>query len=746
MAFIRKKVLKTFNQAVPPLSKTEKEALESGTVGWDAELFTGKPDWDVLLGLPKPELTEEEKAFLEGPVEELCAMIDDWEISNSEERDVPPYIWDHLKKHKFFGLEVPKEYGGHGFSTLMHSEVLMRVGSRSMSAAINVMVPNSLGPASIVLHYGTDEQKKTLLPRLCSGQEIPCFALTEPKVGSDATSVETKGTVYRDSNGKIRIRVDNINKRYITLAPVATLVGLAINLEDPENLLGQGEKPGITVALVSRNTPGLEIGNRHKPMDAAFQNGPIRGAIEIGIDDIVGGLKGVGKGWPMLVEQLSVGRGISLPAVSTSSAKLAARAVGAYSRIRRQFGLPVGKFEGVEEAMARIAGLSYLADAARTATVQMIDRGENPAIPGAILKYHLTENARKAVIDGMDVLGGKAVMAGPQNLLANIYRGMPIAITVEGANIMTRNLIIFGQGSVRAHPYLLKELEAAAQKDSDKAAKDLSKLLRKHVANVMGNAARSFLLDVSNGRGSKPPVDDVDTAQYYRHVNRLSASFNLAANVTLGLLGGDLKRKERVSARLGDVLSHLYLASCALRHYEVQGRQKEDLPLVEWACRYSLNKAEEALEDLLDNYPNDVVAKALGFMIFPRGRLVKKPSDKMDHAVAKIIYNPGEARDRLTAGIFLPGHNQGDDPLYRIEKALDLTVRTEYLEKKIKTAQQDGSLPPASSMDELLKKAIFHGVISDEEEKLFREADAARNAVINVDDFAPVKPRAPAPK
>jgi alkylation response protein AidB-like acyl-CoA dehydrogenase len=622
----------------------------------------------------------------------------------------------------------------------MHSTILVKVGSRSLSAAINVMVPNSLGPGSIITHYGTDAQKAKWLPRLADGRDIPCFALTEPHVGSDATSIQTRGTVTRDADGKIGINIDNINKRYITLAPIATLIGLAIDLHDPENLLGKGEHPGITVVLVPRDTDGLEIGNRHRPMDVAFQNGPIRGKIRMNVEDVVGGLNGVGKGWPMLVEQLSVGRGISLPGVSTAGGKLASRTIGAYSRLRRQFGYPVGMFEGVEEAMARIAGMTYIADAARTATVQMIDRGENPAIPGAILKYHLTENMRKVIMDGMDVLGGKAVMNGPQNLLANIYKGMPIAITVEGANIMTRNLIIFGQGSVRAHPYMLDELAAAAQDDKDKAAQDLSALLKKHVGNVSANTIRSMT------RGTKSPVDDKDTAKYYRQINRLSASFSVAANATLGVLGGDLKRKERISARLGDVLSNLYLASCVLRHYEVQGRNKEDLPLVKWSVQHCLHNATEAMHELLENYPNKAAGLALRAAIMPRLRGVSRPSDRLDRAVVKTIYDPGAARDRLTAGIFIPGDNQPDDPVYRIEKALKLTVETEHLEKKLREAVKEGALPKDLPPQDLLQQAEWRKILTPEEVKQLQDAAKARDDVVNVDDYVPVQKRVPTPK
>ncbi len=718
---MRKFILKTFNSVMPPLSDSEREALEAGTVGWDAEIFTGKPNWDVLMNLGAPQFTAEEQAFMDGPLNELCKMIDDWEIMNGDDQDLPPEIWDFMKKNKFFGLVITKEYDGLGFSALAHSEIVQKLASRSLTAAVTVMVPNSLGPGELLAHYGTDEQKQYYLPRLADGREIPCFGLTSPQAGSDAGGIPDTGTVFKDTDGSLKIRI-NWEKRYITLGPVATIVGLAFKLEDPEGLLGDVGKTGMTCALIPRDTAGVQIGERHRPMDLPFQNGPNWGKdVVIPMDYIIGGQKMAGSGWRMLMECLSIGRSISLPSLSVAGAKYSGRTTGAYSRVRKQFKLPIGKFEGVEEALGSIAGNTYMMDAARVATAQMVDRGEKPSIPSAIIKYHLTEKMRKAVNDAMDIQAGKAVISGPSNLLSSIYKGIPIAITVEGANIMTRNLIIFGQGGVRAHPYLLKEIEAASQADQKKAAKDLTNLIFKHVASVIMNGGRSLWFGMSGGAFSKAPTKTKETRQYYKRINRMCAAFNLTANATFAIVGGGLKRKERISARLGDVLSNIYLASATLKHYETRGAIKDEIPVMKWACEQALFDAENAMVDLLDNYPNKFVAGLLKVATMPFGRLHKKPTDGMTHKAAQSILEPGDLRDRLTSGIYVS--DDINDPVGELEDAFRKAVVAEELEKKLARALHKGEADPLSAA----------------EHKLITDAEAARQRIIAVDHYKPAK-------
>lgn len=716
---MRKFILKQFNSVMPPLSETEREALESGTVGWDREILSGKPDWNVLMSLGAAKFTPEEQAFIDGPVEELCKMIDDWAILNAEDKDLPAEIWDFMKTKKFFGLVIDKNYGGLGFSALAHSEIVQKIASRSLTAAVTVMVPNSLGPGELLAHYGTDAQKDHYLPRLADGREIPCFGLTSPQAGSDAGSIPDTGVVFKDTDGSLKIRL-NWEKRYITLGPVATIVGLAFRLQDPEGLLGDTGKAGLTCALIPRDTPGVQIGERHRPMDLPFQNGPNWGKdVVIPVDYIIGGQKMAGQGWRMLMECLSIGRSISLPSLSVAGAKYSSYTTGAYSRIRKQFKLPIGKFEGVEEALGSIAGNTYMMDAARVATAQMVDRGEKPAIPSAIIKYHLTEKMRKAVNDAMDIQAGKAVINGPSNMLSSIYKGIPIAITVEGANIMTRNLIIFGQGGVRAHPYLLREIEAAAQDDKKKAANDLTRLIFQHVASVIMNTGRSLWFGMSGGAFSKAPTKTKETRKYYKRINRMCAAFNLTANATFAIVGGGLKRKERISARLGDVLSNIYLASATLKHYETRGAIKDEIPLMKWACDQALFDAENALVDLLDNYPNKLVAKMLKAATMPLGRLHKKPSDYATHKAAETILEPGEVRDRLTHGIYKTSDVK--EPLGELEDAFHKVMVADELEKKRARALHKGEADPLNDADRLV----------------IEQAEAARQRVIAVDWYKP---------
>lgn len=739
---LRKFIVSQFKKILPPLSQTEKEALESGTVGWDGELMKGTPDWSKLMKLPKPQLTEEEQAFLNGPVEQLCAMIDNHKVS--KDGDLPQEAWDFIKANGFMGLEVDKQYGGHGFSSAAHSAVVMKLASRSIAAAVTVMVPNSLGPAELIGAYGTDDQKNYYLPRLAKGEEIPCFALTEPEAGSDAGAMGAHGVVCKNEKGELGIRL-NWEKRYITLGPVSTLIGLAFKLEDPDNLLGKDKKDvGITCALVPSNLPGVEIGDRHAPMDLPFHNGPNKGKdVFIPIGNIIGGQEKAGGGWKMLMECLAVGRSLSLPALSTAAAKLSSYATGSYARVRKQFNSPIAKMKGIEEPLARIAGITYMMDAARQMTLQMVDNGEKPAIPSAILKYHLTEGMRTVVNDAMDVHGGKAVSNGPKNIFADLYKGIPISITVEGANIMTRSLIIFGQGAVRAHPYILKEIHATEEPDAKKGFKKLMGALAAHVANGARSFTKSLFHGVTRSVFAHSPVKDKDTKKYYKQINRLSAAFNMAAEASLGTLGGALKREERLSARLGDVYSNLYLASAVLWNYEKQGRPKEELPLVHWAASQALYKAEQALDQALRNHPNKMVGKLLHPVIFPTGKHLHLPSDGLESKVADTIREPGAVRDRLTHGIFKPVVQT--EVLGKLEEAFKASIESESLEKKLYLAQKAGTVSKELGRAAALEAAKAANALTEDEYAKLKRADALRRDVIAVDAFPQVKPAAAAP-
>src|SRR5687768_12649263 len=560
-ALISNHMLKIFRKILPQVSQTEQEALDAGTVWWDGELFSGRPDWDKLLAYPKPKLEAEEKAFLAGPVEQLCAMLDEWQITH-ELHDLPLHVWQFIKDNGFFGMIIPKQYGGLGFSALAHSEVVMKISSRSGTAAVTVMVPNSLGPSELLLQYGTEEQKSYYLPRLAKGLEVPCFGLTGPEAGSDASAIPDSAIIcYGTFNGNEKVLGMRVTweKRYITLGPVATLLGLAFKLHDPDGLLGGQKDLGITLALIPTDTPGVEIGRRHFPLDAAFQNGPNSGKdVFIPMEYVIGGIEGVGSGWRMLMNCLAVGRSISLPATSTGAAKLAARTTGAYGRVRVQFKMPIGFFEGVEEALARIGGHTYMMDAARMMTAGAVDLGEKPSVISAIVKYHLTERGRQVINDAMDVHGGKGICLGPGNYLGRNYQQTPIAITVEGANILTRSLIIFGQGAIRGHPYVLREIAAIAEPDEAKALHAFDEAFFGHAAFVASNKARALWMGLTRARFANVPATS-ETRRYYQQLTRFSSAFAFAADVSMFVLGGSLKRRERLSARLGDVLSQLYL-------------------------------------------------------------------------------------------------------------------------------------------------------------------------------------------
>lgn len=729
-------ILKIFRKTLPQISQTEQEALDAGTVWWEGELFSGKPDWHKLLAYPRPTVSTEEKAFLEGPVEQLCAMLDEWHITH-ELNDLPPHVWQFIKDNGFFGLIIPKEYGGYGFSALAHSEVVMKVSTRSNTAAITVMVPNSLGPAELLLNYGTEEQKNHYLPRLAKGIEVPCFALTGPEAGSDAGSMPDLGIVCRgEYNGQqdvLGMRV-TWEKRYITLGPVATLLGLAFKLRDPDRLLGGEEELGITLALIPTATPGVNIGRRHFPLNGAFQNGPNSGKdVFIPLEWVIGGREGVGYGWRMLMNCLAVGRSISLPATSAGSAKLAARTSGAYGRVRVQFKLPIGFFEGVEEVLARIAGNTYMMDAARVMTAGAVDLGEKPSVISAIVKYHLTERARQTINDAMDMHGGKGICMGPANYLARTYQQIPVSITVEGANILTRNMIIFGQGAIRGHPYVLQEINAANDQDKKQGLVAFDRALIGHIIFSVRNAFRSFFY----GLGSQyikgvPKGVLTDTAGYYQQLTRFSAAFALFTDIAMLKLGGALKRKERLSARLGDILSMLYLCSATLKRFEDDGRPVADLPLLHWSVQDALYRIQQAFDELLRNFPWHVLMRGgMRALIFPLGKRLAPPSDAISHTVAQLILQPGEVRDRLTAGIYVP--TADDEPLAQLEQAMECAVACDAIEIKMRDATKAGRLTAGN--DEKVTEALTCGVITQDEVALLEKMKVMRRRVIMVDDF-----------
>lgn len=683
--YLSQPLLNWMKHQLPPLSPTEQTALASGHVWWDSELFSGRPDWQRLDSLSINPLSSEEQQFLQGPVEEVCRQLDDWQI-NHEIYDLPAPLWDYLRQQGFFGLIIPQQYGGRGFSARAHSEVIMKMASRSITAAITVMVPNSLGPAELLLHYGTQQQKDHYLPRLAAGHEIPCFALTAPEAGSDASAIPDSGIVCRQTFNQqphvLGIRL-NWEKRYITLAPVATLLGLAFHLYDPDGLLGDKHDIGITLALIPTSHAGVEIGERHFPLAMPFQNGPTCGRdVFIPLDWVIGGREQVGNGWHMLMECLGEGRGISLPAVATGAAKVAARYTGAYARVRQQFGLPIAYFEGIEEPLARILGNTYLMDAGRILTATAIDQGQRPAVITALLKYQLTERMRQVINDAMDIAGGAGICVGPSNYLAGLYQAIPLGITVEGANILTRSMIVFGQGALRCHPFLLKEMNAA--QTDDLAAFD--EALRGHLRHTLGNLGRSLWYSLTKAKlavhGS--PY----TRHYYRHLARLSSHFALLTDYALFSLGGNLKQHERFSGRMADILANLYLCSAVLKHFEEQGEPEADLPLLHYACDLTINRTQQAMLAAFHNLPKRWLTGILRSLMFPYGKPFSPPDDELIHAVARLAIQPSATRDRLTTGIFIS--NDPQDRMGRIEDALHKTLAALEVEQELRVLMKTG--------------------------------------------------------
>lgn len=722
---ISKLIFSWARRVLPSMSDTEREALEAGDVWWDADLFTGNPDWSKLLDTPPATLTADEQAFLDGPVDELCAMLDEWKI-NWECRDLPPEVWDFIKQKKFFGMIIPTEHGGLGFSPYAHSEVVRKISSRSLVAAVTVMVPNSLGPGELLMRFGTRDQQNKWLPRLADGRDVPCFGLTSPEAGSDAAAMTDTGIICKgmyEGREVLGLRL-NWHKRYITLGPVATLLGLAFKAFDPDHLIGTQEDLGISVALIPTDLPGVSIGRRHLPAMQVFQNGPNWGKdVFIPLDYVIGGKERLGQGWKMLMTALAAGRGISLPSLSAAGAAFAARTTGAYARVREQFGIPIGKFEGVEEPLARIAATAYLIDAARRLTCAALNEGHHPAVISGIMKLHATERLRTVIDDAMDIHGGKAVIDGPQNYLGNLYRGVPVSITVEGANILTRNLIIFGQGAIRAHPYLLHEMIALGDTDKARGLDTFDKTFWEHIVHSFRTLSRAWGRSWSGGAFAPAPDDAGAVTGFYRQLSRYSAAFALCADMALLTLGGKLKRKEMLSARFGDILSELYLLSAVLKRWHEEGRQEADLALVEWCMATGFRTIEQRFADILANLPNRVVAILLKFMIQPLGAQARGPSDKVIHACAQLVLEPSVARDRLTQGL---SNVDDDGGPARLEKAFLLVTAAEGVFKRMRGAR----LRDADA-------AVRQRVITPAEAEQYKAAQEAVARVIEVDDFAP---------
>ncbi len=727
-------LLRFYRASMPELSSTERDALEAGTVWWDAELFSGAPRWQQLLDFPPAKLTAEEQAFLDGPVERLCGMLDDHRICNVD-KDLTPETWRYIKEQGFFGMMIPKEYGGKAFTNMGHAAVIMKIASRSISAALTVMIPNSVGPGKLLLKYGTAAQKDHWLPRLARGEEIPCFALTGPEAGSDAGALPDMGVVCRDAKGTLGIRLD-FEKRYISMGPIATVLGLAFKLQDPEHLLGEKTHLGITLALVPAATPGVKTGTRHDQLHMAFMNGPLFGKdVFIPLDMVIGGPEMAGKGWRMLMECLTDGRAISLPALSTATAKLATRVTSAYARVRRQFKLPISQFEGVREAIARLAGNTYAMDAARLTTLAALDQGHKPAVISAIVKYNLTDRARQVVNDAMDVHGGAALSLGPKNPLGPFHSYPQMGITVEGHNILTRNLITFGQGAIRCHPHLLKELEAAGNPDPKLALKEFDAAIFAHFRFTAYNKTRSLLHGLTGAGFAGVPTTPVALKPYYQQLTRMSAAFAYVTDVLLLTLRGELKRRERLSARMADIVSQLYIASAALKHYHEQGNQPSDLPLVSWVCEDSLYRIQQSFDALFKNLPKGWLTWSLRRVVFPLGMRFRAPSDELEQKVAALVLRPSLERERLTAGMYLPADMA--EKVRLLDEAFLRAVETRPLREKLRTAAKGKTLHAKG--DAQVDEAVQQGLITPGEAAALRTAEALRRQAIQVDDFATLR-------
>jgi len=734
LALLSQPLLRRIRKILPPMSDTEREAIEAGSVWWEAELFRGAPDWQQLQNYQMPALRDDEQAFIDGPVEQLCAMIDDWDITHRR-LDLPPEIWDFLKQHRFFGMIIPQRYGGLEFSAYGHSCVVTKIASRSNSVCVTVMVPNSLGPAELLLHYGSDAQKDYYLPRLADGREIPCFALTNPDAGSDAGAIPDHGVVCMvDHQGEqvLGLRL-NWEKRYITLGPVATVLGLAFKVFDPDGLLGGEEELGITCALIPADTAGITIGSRHFPLNAAFQNGPNRGKdVFIPMEYLIGGQDNIGKGWRMLVESLSVGRGISLPAVGVAAGKSCARNTGAYAHVRKQFNTSIGKFEGVEEALASIGGMTYMMEAGRLLTLSALDSGEKPSIITAILKCYNTEHMRQVINHSMDIHGGRGISMGPSNYIARAYQSIPVGITVEGANILTRSMIIFGQGAIRCHPYLVREMEAATRPESASADAAFDRALRGHVEYFMTNYCRAFVYGISASHLAPSPCSG-RIGDYYRRLGQMSAAFAVCSDMVLMILGGSFKRKEKLSGRFADALGYMFYASAVLKKFDADGQPRGDLPLVEWSAKYCLYQVQMALDEILRNFPIKWLGVIVRHSIFPLGLSLRQPNDSLSHRVASLLIRPGEARDRLTEGVYIT--DDPDDITGCLEDALHKVIKAEPIERRLRHDQvfQHGLENYQQWIDDLEST----GQVTTDEADILLQARLATMKVVRVDEFEP---------
>ncbi|WP_448662617.1 acyl-CoA dehydrogenase [Sphingomonas sp. CJ20] len=730
-----------FRRVMPRMSATEQAAIDAGTIWWDAQLFGGRPDWQSLLATPAPALTAEEQRFLDVETEQLCDLASDWD-STAVWQDLPPAAWAYARDKGFLGMIIPKRYGGLGFSAYAHSQVIQKLSTRCSAAAVSVMVPNSLGPAELLLHYGTDAQKDHYLPRLARGAEIPCFALTSPYAGSDAASLTDTGIVCREvwqGRETLGFRV-TWNKRYITLAPIATVLGLAFRVRDPEGLLGGADDLGITCALIPRDHPGVEIGRRHWPLNAVFQNGPTSGTdVFVPIDMVIGGRDQIGNGWRMLMECLAAGRAISLPSSNVGMAKLATGNVSAYAAIRRQFNVPIGAFEGAHEPLARMAGHLYAIDAARGLAAAGLDLGEKPSVVSAIVKYHVTERARIIVNDGMDLIGGKGVCMGPGNFLARAYQQIPIAITVEGANIMTRTLIIFGQGAIRCHPYILTLMRSAEAPGRDGLA-TFDRALFGYFGFLLRNAARALAfatparLLLGRPRGAAPEM-----AGYYRAATRLSTALALATDVSMATLGGTLKRRETVTGRLGDILSQLFILSAILKRFEDDGRPAADLPFVHWAARDALTRADAALRAVIDNHPSRAAALVLRVLVRPFGGSFAGPDDRVSAAVAQLVQTHGPARDRLLAGSWTP--RMEVDAIAATQVAFECYPAVAAIERRLRDAIRSGRIARLPQNYRQLAAwaadAEAQGLIGPTDRAVIERFAHHADLAVQVDDFAP---------
>lgn len=721
------KIIKAIN-LLPGISDTERTALEAGHTWADKDLFSGNPDFNHLMSQPYDKLSEKEQHFLDNQVQTVCEMVDNGQAY--KDGDLSKEVWEYLKKERFMGMIIPEEYGGLGFSALGHSEIVSKLGSCSIPLGISVMVPNSLGPAELLVHYGTKEQKDHYLPRLADGRELPCFGLTEPEAGSDAGSMKSKGEVFKNQNGDISVKL-NWEKRYITLGAVSTVIGLAVKLFDPENLLGKGTDLGITCFLIPSEIKGVVLGRRHDPLGVPFYNCPINGNdVIVSVDSIVGGPERAGQGWRMLMECLAAGRSISLPAQSVGGSKRGSLAVSAHAQVRQQFGLSIGKFEGVGEAMARIGAMTYLLEGMRVYTVGAVDQGIKPSVVSAIAKYQSTEIAREIVNDAMDVIGGGGISQGPKNLIADWYIASPIGVTVEGANILTRTLIIFGQGAIRCHPYAYQEVVAIEAND----LKAFDAAFSGHVGHVIKNLCRSLLLTLTRGRLASTPSSPM--AKHYRKLAWTSASFAFLADITMAGLGGALKFREKVTGRFADIFSWMYLITATLRRYEAEGRRKEDEVFVDYAIMHGFNKIDQAFQGLYANLDIPVVGWVLRNFVALWARInpISSPiPDELGNRVVKAMLTPGETRDNLTKrALFL--HSDPNDPLRKLEKAFEMSVESEAILGKVRSAIKSGILPKGKPAQRV-KEALEKGVITPEESELLIKSQKASLEAIQVDSF-----------